>query len=542
MCPVMMMRASIYVLLAQGCVAVTGDDVDESASVQSVGPACTHFVSPAGSDADSGSAGAPWRTVQHALDTVGPGATICLAAGTYNENLFATRSGAPGAPITLTRSPKAAEAVIDGTIEKAGWGTCPPALWIYGASHLTVSKLTFTSRGNAGYPGNPWDCTAGGVWVSPDYSQPPHAVTGIEITDDVIRGVTPPRPDELGIALGISSYVVGYSVDHVRVRDTLFYDNDSISTAGIMISAVNIAGDVHDFEVSGNTFDDRDTGGVELGGNQNGTNLAPRRGVIARNTFLDTGFDVGTYAVYLQTARDMLVERNYFDGVGHGVGVLTEPPCFIPNPVIAGNALIRNNLFVNTRYYDLTFGAYQGSNVCPPLEYGPVENVYFTNNTVHRSGASWAAIWAPANPQSAIQGNNAILDNLIVTDGPLFDIMPGSNRPAFDYNYLRSTHAAPFAWDLAPQTFAQWQAAGRDAHTTFAPSVSIAGLFGGTAFTAGGYRLVASSPIPPKNGGAPAGSTTPPWADFGAYTPTDELDFYGGARDHRRRDIGADEY
>ena len=43
----------------------------------------------------------PWRTVQRALDAVRPGDTVVVRAGTYRENLAFTRSGKPGAPVTL---------------------------------------------------------------------------------------------------------------------------------------------------------------------------------------------------------------------------------------------------------------------------------------------------------------------------------------------------------------------------------------------------------------------------------------------------------
>jgi len=44
---------------------------------------CTRYVSPAGSDANSGAEAAPWRTAQHAFDSVRPGETVCFRAGTY---------------------------------------------------------------------------------------------------------------------------------------------------------------------------------------------------------------------------------------------------------------------------------------------------------------------------------------------------------------------------------------------------------------------------------------------------------------------------
>ena len=43
----------------------------------------TYYVSTAGSDANSGGAGDPWLTIQHAINNVASGETIVVAAGTY---------------------------------------------------------------------------------------------------------------------------------------------------------------------------------------------------------------------------------------------------------------------------------------------------------------------------------------------------------------------------------------------------------------------------------------------------------------------------
>jgi len=61
----------------------------------------TYYVSPNGSDSASGSASAPWRTIQKAADTLNPGQTAVVLAGNYGERVSITRSGSSGMPITL---------------------------------------------------------------------------------------------------------------------------------------------------------------------------------------------------------------------------------------------------------------------------------------------------------------------------------------------------------------------------------------------------------------------------------------------------------
>src|SRR6266404_7612263 len=76
--------------------------------------ACTHYISPTGSDTNSGVIDAPWRHLQKAFDTLTAGQEACLRAGTYEPaGTFNTRSyrqtfsrmGEPGNPIVIQNYP-----------------------------------------------------------------------------------------------------------------------------------------------------------------------------------------------------------------------------------------------------------------------------------------------------------------------------------------------------------------------------------------------------------------------------------------------------
>jgi parallel beta-helix repeat protein len=60
----------------------------------------TYHVATTGLDTNSGSAAQPWRTLQHAVDSIAPGDTILVAAGTY-AGCRIGRSGTPGEVCTL---------------------------------------------------------------------------------------------------------------------------------------------------------------------------------------------------------------------------------------------------------------------------------------------------------------------------------------------------------------------------------------------------------------------------------------------------------
>jgi hypothetical protein len=63
----------------------------------------TYYVSPGGSDANSGvSSRAALQTIQSAVDRAQPGDTIVLAAGDYFQDVVSRRNGTVDAPITIT--------------------------------------------------------------------------------------------------------------------------------------------------------------------------------------------------------------------------------------------------------------------------------------------------------------------------------------------------------------------------------------------------------------------------------------------------------
>jgi hypothetical protein len=66
----------------------------------------TYYVSPTGSDSNSGSQSYPFATIQHANSVVAPGDTVVVADGTYYGNITLTASGTSGYPITYKAANK----------------------------------------------------------------------------------------------------------------------------------------------------------------------------------------------------------------------------------------------------------------------------------------------------------------------------------------------------------------------------------------------------------------------------------------------------
>src|SRR5512146_273327 len=88
-----------------------------SASVK----AADYHVAVNGTDAASGAAAQPFRTIQHAIDAAGqPGDTVTIHPGIYREELKVLAQGTPERPITL-KATEEGKAILDGARRVQGW-------------------------------------------------------------------------------------------------------------------------------------------------------------------------------------------------------------------------------------------------------------------------------------------------------------------------------------------------------------------------------------------------------------------------------------
>jgi hypothetical protein len=97
---------------APGAAAAPRSEATATPVPGSAGGTVVH-VAPGGDDAAPGSEQAPLRTIRRALALAGPGDTVQLRAGVYQEAIETVRAGTPDRSITITSEP-GARAIIDG--------------------------------------------------------------------------------------------------------------------------------------------------------------------------------------------------------------------------------------------------------------------------------------------------------------------------------------------------------------------------------------------------------------------------------------------
>src|SRR2546422_4640935 len=104
-----------------------------------------------GNDSNAGTAGAPWRTIQKAANTMVAGETAIVNAGTYNERVVVTVSGTSGNLITFQ---------AQGTVVNLGFNVQASYVKVNGFEIANLPYVHHTNRS-----------TGSGVYVSGSNNQ-----------------------------------------------------------------------------------------------------------------------------------------------------------------------------------------------------------------------------------------------------------------------------------------------------------------------------------------------------------------------------------
>jgi parallel beta-helix repeat protein len=117
--------------------------------------ASEYFVAPAGNDSGRGDSGAPFSTIQHAVDAAQPGDTVTVGDGRYNEAVRILKSGTRDKPITIRSQNKWGAKLLTNTTP----GTC---FHIGSQEHVGVSHIMIKDF-DVSAPGK-WGCGVASTW------------------------------------------------------------------------------------------------------------------------------------------------------------------------------------------------------------------------------------------------------------------------------------------------------------------------------------------------------------------------------------------
>src|SRR5207249_1687045 len=144
--------------------AVSQADATKSASAQvTITPVIgiAFYVSTTGSDSNPGTVTSPWRTIQHASNSVQAGDTVYVRGGVYNESVNISVSGsATAGPIAFQTFP-GEQAIVDGT------GLVPSTSGTQGLINIAnQSYISFQGFEIRNYQTSSASAAPAGIWIS----------------------------------------------------------------------------------------------------------------------------------------------------------------------------------------------------------------------------------------------------------------------------------------------------------------------------------------------------------------------------------------
>jgi len=329
-------------------------------------PPGSYYVSVSGSDANSGTPVLPWRHIQYALDQVGPGSTVNLMTGVYNETATFPRSGSAGAYIVLQAYPGNTP-VLDGTGLPISGET--GLVVIENVSYVKVIGLEVRNL----KAGGSTSAFPAGIWIR-GYGD------HIEIRDNKVHDIenSCSRCGAHGIAVYGRSAIDSF-------HDILIDGNEVYNGKFGWSESLVLNGNVERFTVSNNVVHDNDNIGIDLIGYE-GTAPDPavdraRDGSVIANTVYNIssygnpayGTERSADGLYVDGGTRILLDRNIVHDTNIGIELASEHSGRDTSYIT-----IRNNFVYNNTQVGVAIGGYDKHR-------GSTQNCVIVNNTLYNN-------------------------------------------------------------------------------------------------------------------------------------------------------------
>ncbi|MBN8481378.1 MAG: DUF1565 domain-containing protein [Xanthomonadales bacterium] len=420
-------------------------------------PANARYVAVNGNDAHDGSAAAPWRTIQHAVDVAAAGDAICVRGGIYREIVTIARSGsAQAGPIAL-QAVRGDAVVIDGgglDVPEGQYGL----VTLVDASHVSVRGLELRNYVTTSPAKVPI-----GLYVT-------GAGTQLRIENNHIHDIR-------NTANGCAANAFGLKVDGTRAPDSI----NQLAVVGNEVDhlvlgcseSLSLDGNVEQWTISENRVHDTNNIGIGAIGFEG---IAPdpafdqaRDGTIVGNTVYNIssfgnpayGDEYAADGIYIDGGTRILVERNRVHHVDIGIEVASEHAGRTSSDVV-----VRSNLVYSGYSAGISIGGYD-ANV------GGSERVSIIGNTLLGNDQAGTGSGEFQIQHHAL--SNLFIDNIVQAGsaGRLINAWTGDTAmPAsLDHNlYWSAAAGASWVWrGIEYSSLASWRAgSAQDAHSPFA--------------------------------------------------------------------------
>jgi len=436
--------------------AVSGQAAVAVAAAGDHGP--TYYVAMTGSDKNSGADNAPWRTIQHAVDTVPAGATILVRSGTYNELVTVTRSGSATAGFISLQAATGATPIIDGTglgIPNGQYGL----VTIKDSSFVRIAGFVIQN-----YVSDSAENVPIGIYVVGSGSH-------IELRHNHIQYIKTTVTTSSGDALGIAVYgseapaaISWLTIDSNQLDDLVTGFSESLS----------LSGNVTLWQVTNNAIHDNDNIGINIEGffataPQSKYDQA-RNGLVAGNTVYNItsaknpayGDSRGADGIYVDGGTNVTIQQNLVHDTDLGIEMASEVPGRATSQVLAHDNVVYRS-YVN----GISIGGADSE------QNGGTQDCVIANNTLYDNDTTQSG-----SGEFQIQyhaAGNVFYNNIVYANsqGLLVNgFAPGTAPAALDHNLYDSTagaSASQWIWSgKTYTTFTDYKAGSHsDAHGKF---------------------------------------------------------------------------
>jgi hypothetical protein len=427
-------------------------------------PNSSFYVSTTGDDSNPGTQTAPWRTIQHAADTVRAGSTVNVRGGVYEELVSIKASGDATDGYITFRSHPGETAVLD-----AGHfapGARSGILTIHNKSYVRIEGLEIRNYRTAEHRLTPL-----GISVMGAGSHIELLKNNVHHIEQNFNGRDAPGRGGNGFGIAV------YGTDAKTPISELVIDGNEVHhlKTGSSESLV-VNGNVANFRITHNVVHDNNNIGIDVIGFER---TAPdpavdqaRDGVVSGNLVYNItsrgnpayGNDESSDGIYVDGGTRILIEQNVIHDVDFGIELASEHQNRATSYITA-----RNNLIYHSHTAGVSIGGYAP-------ERGQTEHCTVVNNTLYDNDTS-----GTGSGEFQMQWNMAdnIFANNIVYAGPRCLITLNKSQgnkkqpPAsMDHNlYYCASGSKASTWIESPETvrgFDKYVAStGNDRHSRF---------------------------------------------------------------------------
>jgi len=334
------------------------------------------YVSTTGDDSNPGTQAAPWRTIQHAADTVRAGAMVNVRGGVYEELVTIKASGnATDGYITFRSSP-GETAILDA--EHFAPTSRSAILTIHDKSYVRIEGFEIRNFHTAEHRLTPLGISVMG------------AGSHIELLKNNVHHIEQTFPGRDAPGSGGNGFGIAvYGTDAKTPISELIIDGNEVHhlKTGSSESLV-VNGNVTNFRITHNVVHDNNNIGIDVIGFER---TAPdpavdqaRDGVVSGNLVYNItsrgnpayGNDENSDGIYVDGGTRILIEQNVMHDVDFGIELASEHKDRATSYITA-----RNNLIYHGHTAGVSIGGYAP-------ERGHTEHCTVVNNTLYDNDTS----------------------------------------------------------------------------------------------------------------------------------------------------------